>query len=220
MISPQQIRAARALLDWSQTQLSDLSGVSRASIKNIEKNITAPRKDSIDAIRRALEDHGIEFLPGNGVREKDQIVTTFEGEDAEEQLLNDIYQTMLAEEGGEVLISGLEEMDPEKNPAEYALAKAHLDRLTNIGVKERILGKEGNDNYIAPWHWYRYLPKEGFASVPLFIYGDKIALSTDKTPYKSIVIHNRLFADSCRQLFNFAWERAKTPEVPEENTNA
>ena len=217
MISPQQIRAGRALLDWTQLQLSERSGVSRASIKNIEKGITAPRMDSIEAITKAFEDSGLEFLPGNGVRERDQIVTVFEGEGTEERLLNDIYQTMLLEGGDEVLISGLEEMNPETNPKEYALAKTHLDRLKNIGVKERILGKEGNNNYIAPWHWYRKLPKEGFVSIPLFIYGSKIALSTDTTPYKSIVINNSLFADSCRQLFNFVWERAKTPEMPPEN---
>ena len=215
MISPQQIRAARALLDWSQTQLSDLSGVSRASIKNIEKNITAPRKDSIDAIRKALEDHGIEFLPGNGVREKDQIVTTFEGEDAEEQLLNDIYQTMLSEEGGEVLISGLEEMDPEKNPAEYALAKAHLDRLTNIGVKERILVKASNSIFIAPYHWYKFLPSEDFSPVSIFVYSTKVAMCNNYPPHRPLIINNKLFADGYRQLFNFAWERAQTPEFPE-----
>ena len=70
-----QIRAARALLDWSQQQLSEESGVSLATIRRIESprgpdRSTAPNKE---AIRRSLEKGGVLFLPkdnqgGAGVR--------------------------------------------------------------------------------------------------------------------------------------------------------
>jgi transcriptional regulator with XRE-family HTH domain len=216
MITPRQIRAARGLLDWSQQQLADVAGVARVSIKNIETGATAPRKDTMEAVARAFTDHGVEFLPGNGVRMRDDIIVVFEGDDAEEQLLNDIYDTMLAQGAGhEVLIYGLIEMDPDKYPHEFGLAKAQIERLQKAGITERIIGCHGNTHFVAPWHCYRWLPAEGFAPVPLFIYGSKIALSTDKPPVKSIVIDNPLFADSCRHLFNFAWHRAVIPPAPE-----
>jgi DNA-binding XRE family transcriptional regulator len=209
------MRAARGLLAWSQAQLAETAGVARVSIKNIEKDITAPRKDTIEAIQKAFEDHGVEFLSGNGVRMKDEIITVYEGGDGLEdfkKLLDDIYQTMLLEgEGSEVLISGLEEGNPAKDPEELALVTEQIDRLTKIGVSERLLAREGDTNFSAPWHYYRWMPSEGFIPVPLYIYGSKIALSTDKPPYKSIVINNPLFAASCRHLFNFAWERSKVP---------
>lgn len=221
MITAKQIRAARALLDWSQAQLAETAGVARVSVKNIETGATAPRKDTIAAIEKAFSDHGIEFLPGNGVRQKDEIVKIFEGDEAEEQLLNDIYETMLrAGPGGEVLVYGLEEVDLSGNPMAYALAKAQIDRLIKAGVTERILGPEGNTNFLAPWRCYRWVPaKDGFKT-PFFIYGSKIALNNDKPPFKSIVIDNALFADTCRHLFNFAWDRATIPPPPQGQNDA
>lgn len=217
MITSKQMRAARGLLDWSQAQLADVAGVARVSIKNIETGATAPRKDTIEAIQKAFEDHGIEFLPANGVRQRDDIITVYEGSEAEEQLLNDIYHTMLREgAGSEVLIYGLIEMDPATYPHEAALARAQIERLKNAGVTERILGSHGNMHFVAPWNYYRWLPAEEFSAVPLFIFGSKIALSTDKVPAKSIVIDNALFAASCRHLFNFAWDRAVIPPAPKE----
>ena len=76
-LSSGQIRAARALLDWSQIELADDSGVSLATVRRIESErgpdrSTAPNRD---AIRRALEAAGIIFVPadaraGPGVRLK------------------------------------------------------------------------------------------------------------------------------------------------------
>lgn len=217
MISAKQIRAARALLGWSQTELGKHSGVAVPTVASIETSAKNPRKDTLAAIQRAFEDHGIEFLPGNGVREREDIITVYEGDEAEEQLLNDIYETMLLEgEGSEILIYGLEEQDSKENPHEYALAKAQLDRLLKSGISERILGPEGNTNFVAPWHFYRWVPAPNGFQTPFFIYGNKIALNKDTEPYKSIVIDNQLFADTCRHLFNFAWDRAVIPSMPKE----
>lgn len=217
MITAKQLRAARALLSWSQSDLGKQSGIAVPTIANIETESTVARKDTLAALQKTLEDNGIEFLPGNGVREKDKIITVYEGDEAEEQLLNDIYETMLKEgEGSEVLIYGLEEMDPKKEPQAFALAKAQLDRLAKAGVTERILGREGNTHFIAPWHSYRWVPAENGFKTPFFIYGTKIALNKDTSPYKSIVIDDYLFADTCRHLFNFAWNRALIPPLPKE----
>lgn len=197
--------------------LANHAGMSRVSVKNIETGATAPRRDTIEAIEKAFTDNGIEFLPGNGLRMRDDIIVVYEGDDAEERLLNDIYETMLTQKTSkEVLIYGLIEMDPEKYPHEFGLAKAQIERLQKACVSERIIGCHGNAHFVAPWEWYRWLPAEGFAAVPLFIYGSKIALSTDKAPFKSIVIDNPLFAETCRHLFNFAWDRAVIPPRPEE----
>ena len=58
--SSAQIRAARALLGWSQQQLADLSGTSRRTVATYEGDgeIT-PAK--VEAMRLALETHGITF---------------------------------------------------------------------------------------------------------------------------------------------------------------
>lgn len=66
MITPAQIRAARALLGWKQTDLAERSGVSEISIKNIERSATDPRSSTLGALERAFNDAGLVFLdPGD-----------------------------------------------------------------------------------------------------------------------------------------------------------
>ncbi len=62
MLTPAQIRAARALLGWSQAELAAASGVALQSIKNIETGKTDPRLSTATALRRALEAAGVIFL--------------------------------------------------------------------------------------------------------------------------------------------------------------
>ena len=63
-----QIRGARGLLDWSLAQLATASGVSVSTIKRMEdgsESSTRPSKS--DAVRRALQAHGVAFRTIDGV---------------------------------------------------------------------------------------------------------------------------------------------------------
>jgi transcriptional regulator with XRE-family HTH domain len=73
MPTGEQIRAARALLRWSAAQLARAAGVSWRSVQRAESAVGVPRMHTatLDAIRRALDAEGIEFLQnsnGQGVR--------------------------------------------------------------------------------------------------------------------------------------------------------
>ena len=74
MITPRQIRAARALLGWSQQQLGDKAIVSLNAVTRLEKGTVDSRSSTIIAIQKALTKAGVEFLPadqkGEGVRLK------------------------------------------------------------------------------------------------------------------------------------------------------
>jgi transcriptional regulator with XRE-family HTH domain len=64
----EQLRAARALLRWEQKDLASASGVSLPTIKRLETkpgplNAHGP---TLDALRRALETAGVQFIPENG----------------------------------------------------------------------------------------------------------------------------------------------------------
>jgi transcriptional regulator with XRE-family HTH domain len=66
-ITVQQIRAARGLLGWSQTELARRAGLSRETIKRVEA--PGDLKVSSDAkarLQEALENAGIQFLEENG----------------------------------------------------------------------------------------------------------------------------------------------------------
>jgi GAF domain-containing protein len=61
-LSSSQIRAGRALLNWSVRELSEASGVSATTIKRIETNGSdTVRRSSVEAIRCALEERGVDF---------------------------------------------------------------------------------------------------------------------------------------------------------------
>jgi transcriptional regulator with XRE-family HTH domain len=62
MITPAQIRAARAIIGWKQTDLAAASGVSEMSIKNIERGATDPRASTLLALQTALEVAGVIFM--------------------------------------------------------------------------------------------------------------------------------------------------------------
>jgi len=66
MITPAQIRAARALIGWKQSDLASASGVSEISIKNIERGATDARTSTMGAIQSAFTKAGVVFLdPGD-----------------------------------------------------------------------------------------------------------------------------------------------------------
>ncbi len=66
MITSAQIRAARALLRWSSSQLSDSSGVGTATIKRLEvmDGVPSGQVRTLIAIKEALESAGVEFVGG------------------------------------------------------------------------------------------------------------------------------------------------------------
>ncbi|TPL96331.1 helix-turn-helix transcriptional regulator [Mesorhizobium sp. B2-3-11] len=65
-ILPQQIRAARALIDWTREDLANASGVTVRTLARIESFQTLPRPATLQAISSALEAAGIEFISQNG----------------------------------------------------------------------------------------------------------------------------------------------------------
>jgi predicted transcriptional regulator len=74
VVSTRQVKAARALLDWSQADLAKKSGVSEPTIWRLEADDgeLGGRADTVEKIRRALEKAGVEFTNGKrpGVRLK------------------------------------------------------------------------------------------------------------------------------------------------------
>ena len=66
-IAVEQLRAARALLGWSQTQLAKRAGLSLPTVKRVETQ-QGPKvsEEARFALKKALERAGIEFIDENG----------------------------------------------------------------------------------------------------------------------------------------------------------
>jgi transcriptional regulator with XRE-family HTH domain len=67
-VSIRQIKAARALLAWSQEQLADAAGVSIPTIKRLEAQDgpLGGRSGTAEKIRTTLENAGVHFVKENG----------------------------------------------------------------------------------------------------------------------------------------------------------
>lgn len=71
---PEQCRAARGLLNWTQERLAAVAGVSRSTIKDFERHRHALHQSTEDLLVRAFDKGGAQLLHddrgGPGVRLK------------------------------------------------------------------------------------------------------------------------------------------------------
>jgi transcriptional regulator with XRE-family HTH domain len=73
MITPEQCRAARGLLGWTQQVLADKSQTGVVTVRQFELRQNMPRRATLQVIQQALEKAGVHFIreddhAGAGVR--------------------------------------------------------------------------------------------------------------------------------------------------------
>lgn len=209
MITRQQIKAARAMLDWSQKALAEkCSGVSEPTIKLIEAGKVKSTEGTLNALRRTFEDYGLEFLPQNGVRMRDDLLHILEARDTDDnvyvRLLDDIYHTVNGRYG-EVLFSFV---DQSLSPP------AVVDRqllIRKAGTTMRFLIRHGDSFLRYPLDEYRCLPKGSYLNNSAVVYGDKVAYVINRLD-KIIIIRDPEVAEIKRMEFNLIWQMSEKPE--------
>jgi transcriptional regulator with XRE-family HTH domain len=67
-VSIRQIKAARALLAWSQEELASAAAISIPTIKRLEsqEGLLGGREETVSKIQAALEHAGVQFIEQNG----------------------------------------------------------------------------------------------------------------------------------------------------------
>src|SRR5258708_38717134 len=65
-MSPEQCRAARAWMNWSQDELAAKAQVSNSTLRDFESGRRVPIANNLKAIKRALEEAGMQFLFSRG----------------------------------------------------------------------------------------------------------------------------------------------------------
>lgn len=209
MLNAKQIRAARALLDWTQETLAEKSGVARATIKNVESENTLPRLDTSNALQRTLEGGGVEFLPGSGVRLKDSVISIYEGKDANRRIAEDIYQT-LRDTGGDLYLAHANEEVAIEDMGR-AFLEDHIRKREELNIRQHILVRARDKGLIPPFDKYRIIPDEYFTDSLLAIYGQKLALVIQAEPQKTVIINDARISDGVGKLFKFIWDRTEMP---------
>jgi transcriptional regulator with XRE-family HTH domain len=66
MITAEQCRAARGLLDWGQADLAEKAGVGIVTVRQVEAGGHEARRATLQVIKHAFELAGVEFIDENG----------------------------------------------------------------------------------------------------------------------------------------------------------
>jgi transcriptional regulator with XRE-family HTH domain len=212
-ITTAQIRGARGILNWSQQDLAQRTGISATSIGSIEIGQTTPRHNTLETIRTTFERNGIEFLGLEGVRVQSNYVTRLTGSDGFSAFLDDVYQTAIAhgtpEKPTEVFLSNvlhenwIKWMGPDK-------WKNHTRRMTESKdvMDVRIIVKYGDWNFPAQaYSQYKWFPQEMFSDKSFYSYHDKLAfLNFTDGNVEIMIIKQPEFAEGYRNLFRIAWD--------------
>jgi DNA-binding XRE family transcriptional regulator len=209
MITGRQIRAARALLDWSAEVLAKKVGLSREAINKIEDGSVQPRAKNMADIIQILDRHGIEFNGERGVAFKNDQITTLQGENVFLRVLDDVIATLRNTSNPEALFACVDDkMSPPVVIENYR-------RLRKIGITMRSLVKEGNTYLMGKLNEYRCLPAEYFHNNATVIYGDKFATMmldpATGADIGAIIINNPHIAAAQRNLFSLIWYNAQKP---------
>lgn len=212
MITTAQIRGARGILNWSQGDLSERTGLSPTSVGGIENGLTNPRDSSLMAVQKAFEDAGIEFMPNDGIRKKSGEIRVLKGRSAFWEFYQDVYDT-LSVNPGEVIVSNVDERKFEKWLGSENV-RVHVSRMRQLsGATYKILLQEGDDYYIASSDYseYRWIPKEFFSSVPFYVYGEKLAILVFDVEPTVIVLEYPAIAKAYRNQFSAIWGLSALP---------
>lgn len=209
MITIEQIKAGRALLDWNQEDLAQHSGVSKPAINKMERRVVSPRTETLRKLQDAMETAGVEFTSGPGVRLRGDVfqVRIFEGSDSVVRLFEDITQVL--QRGEAMLCNGIDERKFVASGEKRF--NQHLDTWNRLGIKSRILSIHGDDYFVDLREHYRWVPQEKFSSVPYFVYANKYAILLWEPVSRIVVIENKSIADSYRKQFNALWKEAAIP---------
>lgn len=208
MISAEQIRAARALLGWSQSELANRTGLSTPAIGNIEIEKHSPSADTQKKIINAFDVAGIAFIE-DGVKKKQDKIRFIESENAILELLDDIFYSARKNPDMDVLVFCADES---VTPPEG------IDKIRQIrktGAKFRHIIKEGDHYMMGPLNEYKWMPEEYFINHFQICYDNKSAFVIDNASqpgaFQVTIIKDPNLYICQKNFFEFFWSVLKQP---------
>ena len=174
-----QIKAARAILGWSQGELAAATGLSVTTIRNLESGDMSPRNTTANIIRRAIEDAGMEFIEPEGVRRRSDEVKIYQGPDSRDVFFDDMLQAV-KEKGGEIVAVF---KSPETLVQSCGTARGNLERLkplSEITAIKCLVSEIPAPSLFIPSFQIRTIPRQHVGPASFFVCGDKYTVSCRK----------------------------------------
>ncbi len=176
MINIAQIRAARALLDWSQSDLADQAGLSQTGIARIENGTNKPNSSTINKILMAFDNADIEFIGETGVKKRAGEIITLHGRLGFQKMMDDVYEAATKGDANICLFNGMPSKFIEWLGQEwYAM---HVERMRKISVPfsiEIVVDSNENQFIASDFAQYKKFPSALFRQKTFYAYGSKLA---------------------------------------------
>lgn len=194
IISIEQIKAARALLKWTQKDLAEHAGLKVDQIHSYEAGRTRSLEVH-EGVHRAFIINGLEFLNGGVVLSQvhSYILPSYI------DVLNDISRSL--PQGGEVLKHCVD--DRRSTPEVIERVRS----MRRDGISDRMTISEDN-NFITGYpEQYRQIPKDYFSSSEVvIIYANKVAFFVEG---KALVVTSKTLAKVFKDQFEYWWKEGK-----------
>jgi len=208
-LQPAQIKAARAMLDWSQERMAEEAGVAVSTIRNIETGCV-PSARVAECITRAVEKAGLEFTSSKGVQPRRDF-DVFIGEKSTESFLEDLKATMLLRGGDVVSMMDSSEMLADTCGAVGPNAMDRLLQIGKIAPVKCLLPQASEFAMKIPQFEFRAITSFSLIPPPFYIYGNKYAhvLQEENGNFRYLVFTSTRMASSNRAQFNVFWEKGR-----------
>lgn len=213
-VTHHQLRTARALLDLSQQDVSEGTGISANALGRIERGDASPKDKTLDKLVSFYQGGGVEFTDRDGVRRNQQLVWQLQGRDGFRTWMNMLYDFVSSEGGKITLLNG-----PPGRFIDWLgedWYAAHAERMRDLGcdIDFRIITEEGEKNFLASgFAEYRWLPKTQFNDRSVYVFGDHSAFfDFNEEELRIVVITQRLIAQTQQMAFDALWDSAIIPD--------
>ena len=200
-----QIKAARTLLGWSQKMLAMQAGLSLPALANLERGAVKSRPRTLHQLRAALENSGVEFIEGPGVRLRGEPFEfrKFSGRYFVDNITNDIVANLFAP--NEVCGIGIDELNFRKYSSDQD--RIYIEHISKHKIRQRFISPFGGKVMYNTKN-YRFLPRDVVGNIFWFTYADRLILVNWKKPAQALWIRNPSIAETYRRQFEIMWKMA------------
>lgn len=207
-----QLRAARAWLNWSREDLAEKAGVVANTIAAIEKGdgSSEPNARTMAKIVSAIEAAGVEFTDEGGVRPRVSRVSYFAGRTGFKNFFDDVYETLKTHTDPDVCVANVNEALFQKWHSEHDAS--HIARIQALNPKPyRALIKENDTNVrTSAYCEFRWVKNDQFADTCVYIYGDKTAfIDFEEDTVTVTMVDSFKVSRALRRMFEVSWQNSK-----------
>ncbi len=208
MISSRQNTAARALINWTQGDLAEATGLHLNAINKIENEAGEPRTSTMERIQAVCEASGVRFRGQRGVEIREDMfeMLRFEGADYIRHLIDDFLSVMRGPQDEALICTPDErffnESDPRQNDRYYK-------QMKKAGFRERCITNRDYHLFVnEDKSAYRWLPEKVLGTMTTSVYVDRVAFIHWRVR-EVLIVRNKSLAATFRGQFEFMWSQAK-----------